>query len=313
MSGAGDSATSTTSTTGTTGTTGKGPRRCGFVAIAGAPNVGKSTTLNRILGRPLAIATPKPQTTRRRLLGLETRGEVQIIFCDTPGIHPIRGPLHDRMNAEARQGVRDADLVCWILDATRGLGSIDREEAARIDPTRTVVAINKCDALSKAALLPLIAEASRILPGCEVFPISARRGQGVDELVEHLASRLPEGEWQYDPDLFTTQSERALVAEFVREQLFLQLEEELPYRVAVGIDVFRDERRHTSISATIYTDSDSSKRIIVGKGGSRIKSVGIAARRRIEELLGRKVFLELFVKVKPAWQEDERFLEELEQ
>jgi GTP-binding protein Era len=288
-----------------------GAQRCGYVALAGAPNAGKSTLLNRILGRSLSIVTPKPQTTRRRLLGLETRGDVQIVFCDTPGIHPIRGLMHDRMNAEARQGVREADLVVWIIDATRGFGHIDREEAARFFAGRTIIAINKCDAIQKTALLPLIAETARLVPGCEVFPVSARTGDGVDALIEHLASRMPEGPWQYDPELFTDQSERYLVGELVREQLFLQLNEELPYRIAVGVDVFRDGPRHTSISATIYTDSDSSKRIIVGKGGARIKSVGVASRERIEELLGRKVFLELFVKVKPGWQDDPRFLEEL--
>lgn len=291
--------------------TSSGTRRCGYVALAGAPNAGKSTLLNRILGRALSIVTPKPQTTRRRLLGLETRGDVQIVFCDTPGIHPIRGLMHDRMNAEARQGVREADLVVWIIDATRGFGHIDREEAARFFPGRTIIAINKCDAIQKAALLPLIAETAKLVPGCEVFPVSARTGDGVDALIEHLASRMPEGPWQYDPELFTDQSERYLVGELVREQLFLQLNEELPYRIAVGVDVFRDAPRITSISATIYTDSDSTKRIIVGKGGARIKSVGVASRERIEELLGRKVFLELFVKVKPGWQDDPRFLEEL--
>jgi GTP-binding protein Era len=288
-----------------------GTQRCGYVAIAGAPNVGKSTLLNRILGRPVAIATPKPQTTRRRLLGLESRGDVQLVFCDTPGIHPIRGLMHDRMNAEARQGVREADVVCWILDATRGIGRIDRNEAERFDAARTIIVINKCDAVAKGTLLPIIAEAAKLLPGCEVFPTSARSGEGVEELVSYLAARMPEGPWQFDPELFTDQSERSLVAELVREQLFLQLEAELPYRVAVGVDVFRDGPRHTSISATIYTDSESTKRIIVGKGGARIKSVGIAARERIEDLLGRKVFLELFVKVKPGWQDDPRFLEEL--
>ena len=286
-------------------------QRCGYVAIAGAPNVGKSTLLNRILGRPLSIATPKPQTTRRRLLGVETRGDVQVIFCDTPGLHPSRGMMHDRMNAEARQGVRDADVVCWIVDATRGVGHIDRHETPGLAGAKTVVAINKCDAIPKPDVLPLISEAARLLPECDIFPISARSGEGVETLLEHLISRMPEGPWMYDPELFTDQSERWLVGELVREQLFVQLDRELPYRVAVVVDVFRDEPKHTSISATIYTDSDSTKRIIVGKGGSRIKSVGIASREKIEDLLGRKVFLELFVKVKPGWQDDPRFLEEI--
>lgn len=287
-----------------------GEQRCGFVAIAGAPNAGKSTLLNFILGRPLAIATPKPQTTRRRLLGVETRGNVQLVFCDTPGIHPIRGLMHDRMNAEARQGVREADVVCWIVDASRGVGHIDREEAAKFQGKRTVLVLNKCDTLARPAVLPLIADSATLLPGAEVFPVSAKTGEGVDTLLTHLLGRMPEGPWQFDPEMFTDQTERRLVGELVREQLFLQLDEELPYRVAVGVDVFRDGPRHTSISATIYTDNDSSKRIIVGKGGARIKSIGIKARGRIEELLGRKVFLELFVKVKPGWQDDPRFLEE---
>ena len=285
--------------------------RCGYVAIAGAPNVGKSTLLNRILGRPLSIATPKPQTTRRRLLGVETQGDVQVIFCDTPGIHPARGLMHDRMNAEARQGVREADVVCWILDATRGIRHIDRDEAPGLVEGKTVIAINKCDAIAKGAVLPLIADTARLSPGCEIYPVSARSGEGVGALVDHLLSRMPAGPWLYDPELFTDQSERFLVGELVREQLFLQLERELPYRIAVVVDVFRDGPKHTSISATIFTDSDSTKRIIVGKGGSRIKNVGIVARQHIEELLGRKVFLELFVKVKPGWQDDPRFLAEI--
>lgn len=292
-------------------TAGSDAQHCGYVAIAGAPNVGKSTLLNRILGRSLSIATPKPQTTRRRLLGVETRGNVQMIFCDTPGIHPTRGLMHDRMNAEARQGVREADVVLWLVDATRGVSRIDRNESPGFIEGRTVIAINKCDAIAKPAVLPLIAETARLVPGCEVFPLSARTGEGVEELIAALSARLPEGPWMYDPELFTDQSERFLVGELVREQLFVQLDRELPYRVAVSVDVFRDGPKHTSISATIYTDSDSTKRIIVGKGGARIKNVGIKARERIEELLGRKVFLELFVKVKPGWQDDPRFLEEI--
>lgn len=285
--------------------------RAGFVAIAGAPNVGKSTLLNRILGRPLSIATPKPQTTRRRLLGVETRGDVQVVFCDTPGIHAIHGLMHDRMNAEARQGLREADVACWIVDAARGIGPVDREEAASLDAARTVVAVNKCDAVEKPALLPMFDEIARLLPGAEIFPISAKTGDGVERLVEHLASKMPAGPWLFDEDQVTDQTERYLAGELVREQLFLQLDRELPYRIAVIVDSFKDEARLTSIAATIFVDSDSAKRIVVGKGGARIKAVGTAARRGIEDLLQRKVFLELFVKVRPGWRDDPRFLEEI--
>lgn len=287
------------------------PSRAGFVAIAGAPNVGKSTLLNRILGHSLSIATPKPQTTRTRILGMETIGNTQIVFCDTPGIHHESGLMHQRMNAEARSGVREADVVCWLIDASRGLRRIDREEAAKLVAEHTVVVINKCDAVRKPALLPLIQSVAALLPGAEIVPLSALRGEGVGDLVEMLLARMPEGPWFFDADQMTDQTERRLVAELVREQLFLQLEAELPYRVAVLVEEFRDLPAHTSISATIYTDSESTKRIIVGKGGARIKSVGIAARAGIEKLLDRRVFLELFVKVKPGWQEDARFLEEI--
>ncbi len=285
--------------------------RAGFVAIAGAPNVGKSTLLNHILGHSLSIATPKPQTTRSRILGVETIGNTQIVFCDTPGIHHESGLLHQRMNAEARSGVREADVVCWLIDATRGLRRIDREEASNLTAERTIVVINKCDVVKKPVVLPLIQSISALLPGAEIVPLSALRGEGVEHLVALLLARMPEGPWFYDADQVTDQTERALVAELVREQLFLQLDDELPYRVAVLVDEFRDLANHTSISATIYTDSESTKRIIVGKGGTRIKSVGIAARQTIEKLLDRRVFLELFVKVKPGWQEDPRFLKEM--
>lgn len=288
-----------------------GPAKAGFVAIAGAPNVGKSTLLNSILGQSLSIITPKPQTTRTRILGVHTVGDTQIVFCDTPGIHHESGLLHQRMNAEARSGVREANVVCWLVDATRGLRRIDREEASSLTAERTIVVINKCDAVRKPAVLPLIREVTGLLPGAEVVPISAATGEGVAQLVELLLARMPQGQWFFDADQITDQTERSLVAELVREQLFLQLEAELPYRVAVLVEEFRDLPAHTSISATIYTDSESSKRIIVGKGGTRIKSVGTAARHAIERLLDRRVFLELFVKVKPGWQEDPRFLREM--
>lgn len=285
--------------------------KAGFVAIAGAPNVGKSTLLNRILGQALSIITPKPQTTRTRILGVHTVGDTQIVFCDTPGIHHETGLLHQRMNAEARSGVREANVVCWLIDASRGLRRIDRDEASSLDSARTIVVINKCDAVGKPSLLPLIQSVAQLLPDSDIVPISALGGEGVDRLVELLLARMPEGQWFFDADQITDQTERSLVAELVREQLFLQLEAELPYRVAVLVEEFRDLPNHTSISATIYTDSESSKRIIVGKGGARIKSVGIEARQAIERLLDRRVFLELFVKVKPGWQEDPRFLKEM--
>jgi GTP-binding protein Era len=287
------------------------PTRAGFVALAGAPNVGKSTLLNRILDRRLSIATPKPQTTRARVLAVETRGRDQFVFLDTPGIHRPRGLMHERMVEHARHSLAEADAVCWIVDARRGLGGIDRDEAASLASMRLVLVVNKIDAVPKPELLPLMQELTALLPDAEIFPVSARTGEGVAELMGHLGGMLPQGPWFYDADTLSDQNERFFVAELVREQLFLQLREELPYRVAVAVESFEETKRNTRIAAVIYTDTDSSKAVLIGARGARVKEVGTAARRRIEEFLDRPVFLELFVKVKKGWREDPRFLEEL--
>lgn len=287
--------------------------RAGFVALAGASNVGKSTLLNRILERGLAIATPKPQTTRTRLLGIHTLDDVQIIFVDTPGVHRGTRLMSDRMNQQAREGIRDADIICWVLDATRGVTALDRAEAEGLrERGNVLVAINKIDLLPKPKLLPLLAAVAAILPKADVIPISATKGDNVKELVESLGKQLPVSPFLYDADSLTDQPERVLVAEQIREQLFLQLREEMPYRIGVVVDSIDDRPkggRH--VCATIITDSQSSKAIILGAKGSRIKAVGIAARRRAEEFLGRNLYLELFVKVRSDWQDNAQILEEL--
>lgn len=287
-------------------------RRVGFVALAGATNVGKSTLLNRILRRGLAIASPKPQTTRTRLLGIHCQGASQLVFIDTPGIHKGHRGIGSRMMRQAREGVREADIVCWVVDAEHGIGRIDEHESVQLRDRNVIVVLNKIDRKKKTELLPMMTRINELLPGVDCVPVSATSGENVANLVKTLACTVPEGPWLYDEDTLTDQPERVLVAEYVREQLFLQLNEELPYRVAVVVDSFEEQKNGTRrISATIFTDTKSSKMIIVGAGGSRIKEVGMAARRRAEQIVGGHIYLELFVKVRGDWQDDPRFLDEL--
>lgn len=286
--------------------------RAGFIALAGATNVGKSTLLNRILRTGLAIASPKPQTTRTRLLGIHNEGAAQLVFIDTPGFHSGHRGIGSRMLRQAREGVRDADIVCWVIDAERGIGRTDQREMAELADRDVVVAINKIDRKKKTEILPILAKTAELLPGAECVPVSARSGENIANLVKTLAASLPEGPWLYDDETLTDQPERVLVGEYVREQLFLQLQEELPYRVAVIVDSFEERRDGTRhICATIFTDTKSSKSIIVGAGGRRIKEVGTAARRRAERIVGGHIYLELFVKVRSDWQDDSGFLDEL--
>lgn len=281
------------------------------VALAGAPNVGKSTLLNRILGRTLSIATPKPQTTRTRVLGLHHIGNTQLVFTDTPGIHEPTSALHERMVSTARAGLRDADLTCWLLAADKGITTTDRAELAKLSARPLVVVINKMDLIPREHVLPMIDELSRLVPSVEMFPISAMTGENVESLLVHLLDRAFAGPWLYPADTLTDRPMRFFVAELIREQLFLQLSQELPYRVAVKVDAFEERRPKSYIEATIYVDRDSVKKMIVGREGSRIKEIGRAARRAIEAFLDQEVFLQLFVRVKKDWQSDPRFLEDV--
>jgi len=285
--------------------------KAGIVALAGAPNVGKSTLLNRILRRRLSIATHKPQTTRIRVVGVECRGEVQIVFSDTPGIHSPHGPVHERMVGTARAEVRGADLVCWLVGANRGLSRADRKELKSLAGRELIVVINKMDLVAHEALLPIIEGVSALAPGAEIIPISALEDENVETLISALSARMPEGPWLYPEDMLTDVPERTLVAELVREQVFRQIERELPYHVAVKTELFEEREPKTYIEASIYIDSTSAKKVLVGKDGQRIKSIGRAARKEIEQLLERPVYLQLFVRVKKDWQTDRRFLDEL--
>jgi len=279
--------------------------RSGFVGIVGRPNVGKSTLLNRILGRKIAAVTPKPQTTRRRLLGIKTQPAVQILFVDTPGIHKARDLMNERMVERALQSLPESDAVLWVIDAQQGLAAADREIAALLPgPGKPViVALNKIDDGPKEALLPRIQEVAALVPDRPIVPVSARTGENVDRLLDTIAAALPEGPRYYPPDELTDEPERAIVAEIVREKVMLETRDEIPYAVAVSVDAFEEKPKNglAVIKATIHVARESQKPIVIGQGGSRIKAIGQAARVDIEALLDRRVFLELFVRVQTDW------------
>ncbi len=279
--------------------------RSGFVAIVGRPNVGKSTLLNRIVGRKIAIVTPKPQTTRRRLIGIKTLPHAQMLFIDTPGIHRPRDVMNERMVDQAKQALREADAVVWLVDAVRPLDDADREIAALLQPLapRVVAAVNKIDAGPKPRLLPLMNEVAALLPGCELIPISALTGENVEVLLRAVEALLPEGPLYYPADDLTDEPVRAIAAEIIREKVMLETRDEIPYAVAVTIDSFEEKREKSLvvIKATIHVERESQKPIVIGHGGKRIKAIGQAARAEIEQLVDARVFLELFVRVQPDW------------
>ena len=289
--------------------------RAGYVAIVGRPNVGKSTLLNALVGTKVAIVTPKPQTTRTRVAGIRTLPEAQIVFVDTPGIHAARSLLNRRMVDVAQQAVADADVVLFVVDATAGITPGDREIAASLAGGRAtaIVVLSKRDRVRPPALLPLMATFSTLLPGREVVPVSARTGEGVPEVLRSVIDALPEGPVLYPDADYTTETERFLVQELVREQLFLQTEEEIPYGTAVEVEEFseRPERDLLTIRATILVDRPGHKAIVIGAGGQRLREIGQRARLELEALFGVKVFLQLFVRVEPGWARNARRLTEL--
>lgn len=291
-----------------------GPTRAGFVAILGAPNVGKSTLLNRLVGAKVSIVTPKAQTTRRRIIGITVRGPSQLMFVDTPGVFAPRRRLDRAMVKAAWAAAGDADLVLFVLDARRGL---DDEATAVLDGLRAVdrpklLVINKIDLVRHERLLPLIAEANARHAFAATFLVSAATGDGCDDLLADAAARLPEGPWLYPEDQLSDLSNRAMAAEITREKLFLQLQQELPYSITVETESWAESKdgKEVRIDQTIYVLRDSQKAIVLGKGGRQIKAIGEAARRELEEILGVRVHLFLFVKVRDAWLDDpERFRE----
>jgi GTPase len=296
------------------------PHRAGYVAIVGRPNVGKSTLLNRLAGSKISITSRKAQTTRHRVSGIVTLSHAQIVFVDTPGFQTQHGgALNRRLNRIVTQSLCDVDAVIFIVEAGR-FDSRDRQVLELLPKERPVFcAINKIDRLVRQdALLPFIAQMAGGFDFAEIVPVSAERGTQVDALMSAAASRLPEGERLYPDDQITDRSERFLAAELLREKLFRMLGLEVPYRAAVLIDSFVEETAPTGsraplrrIHAIILVDKPSHKAIIIGMHGEKMKTLASSARKDMESLFGGKVFLEVWVKVKPGWSDDERVLTEL--
>jgi GTP-binding protein Era len=291
------------------------PHRAGYAAIVGRPNVGKSTLLNALVGEHLAIVTPKPQTTRNRIVGIRTLPEAQVVLLDTPGIHAARSTLNRRMVQVARESLAGADVAVLVVAAVAGLTEADRALAADVGALGrpVVVVLNKRDRVRPPVLLPQMEAVHALLPEAEIVPASARTGEGVESVLAAVAAALPEGPRLFPEDEYTTETERFLVQEIVREQLFLQTEEEVPYGTAVEVEEFRrePERELLVLRATILVARNAHKGMVIGRGGQRLREVGRRARLELERLFGVRVFLELFVRVEPTWATSPRRLEEL--
>ncbi len=288
--------------------------RCGYVAIVGRPNVGKSTLLNHILGQKLAITSRKPQTTRHNMLGVKTEGGVQAIYVDTPGMHKNNDKALNRyMNRSASTALKDVDVVVFVVDRTRWTDE-DQMVFERIQYVECplLIAVNKADRLEdKSELLPHLEWLAQQLPNAEIVPISALHGQNLDTLENLVASHLPEGEHFFPEDQITDRSSRFLAAELVREKIMRQLGAELPYQITVEIEEFKQEGRVLHIHALILVERDGQKKIIIGEKGERIKRIGQDARKDMEVMFDSKVMLNLWVKVKGGWSDDERALRSL--
>jgi GTP-binding protein Era len=283
------------------------PTRCGRVALIGAPNAGKSTLLNRLVGRKLSIVTPKPQTTRTRLLGIATEGPTQIIYVDTPGIFAPRRRLDRAMVAAAWSGAEDADETVLLVDAARGVDRDTRCILERLDERglKSILALNKIDLVRRESLLVLADHLSREGRFDPVLMISARTGDGVEDLERHLAAAMPQGPWLFPEDQLSDQPERVIAAEVTREQVFLQLRDELPSGSTGETERWVDRNDGSArIEQVIFVQRPSQRAIMLGEGGQRIKAIGARARAQLERMLERRVHLFLFVKVRENWVED---------
>ena len=287
--------------------------RCGLVAIVGRPNVGKSTLMNHLLGQKVSITSRKPQTTRHRIHGILTRDNYQIVFADTPGIHRGESKAINRaMNRSAVSALDGVDVVCFMVDSSKWTDGDEFVLSKLPTDTPVLLLINKVDTVAeKGSLLPLIEGLAQRFDFAEVVPVSALKGDNLEALEKAIASRLPEGAFWFDEDQLTDRNLRFMVAEIVREKIVRQLGDEVPHQAAVEIELWEGGEALTEITANILVESQSQKRIIIGQGGDRIKKIGIATRKDIEELLQQQVMLKLWVKVKSGWSDDDRALRSL--
>lgn len=281
--------------------------RCGYVAIVGAPNAGKSTLLNQLVGAKVSIVSPKVQTTRARITAIAMREQCQIIFVDTPGIFAPRRRLDRAMVSAAWSGAADADVVLFLVDAARGLDDDSRRilEGLKKTDCPVLLALNKIDAVDKAKLLTLSADLNGQRDFAATFMISALSGNGVEDIARWLKDRLPEGPWLYPEDQLADVQERLIAAEITREQIYHRLHQELPYASTVETEAWTEQKNGSvRVEQVIYVAREGQRAIVLGKGGQTIKSIGAAARKELETFLGRKVHLFLFVKVRENWAED---------
>lgn len=291
----------------------------GVVAIVGRPNAGKSTLLNRILGIKVSIVSEKPQTTRNRIVGIHTEERGQIAFLDTPGIHKPLHKMNARMMSHVTSSFSEADVILAMVDASEPFGRgeefvLTLLDESRAGSARRFAVLNKVDRMKKPELLPILSRYNDTGLFDELIPVSALTGDGVDHLLNAIFDALPEGGPRYDPEVYTTQPERFLAAEIVREKLLNHTQKELPYSTAVSVDRWEESEDDDLIRifATVFVERESQKKIVIGRGGSVIRQIGTEAREELEAILGVRVFLQTHVKVHERWREDERFLGQLE-
>ncbi|MGN7357767.1 GTPase Era [Paenibacillus sp. SAF-054] len=292
----------------------KASYKSGFVAIVGRPNVGKSTLMNQVIGQKIAIMSDKPQTTRNKIHGVYTTDEMQIVFLDTPGIHKRQSKLGDFMNNTALNTLKEVEAVLFLADTSEGFGGGDRFIIEQLKGVKTpvILVLNKIDKIEPEALLPIIEQYSKLHDFAEIVPISALNGNNVTRLLEQVEKYLPEGPQYYPADQITDHPEQFVCAELIREKILHMTREEVPHSIAVIIEDMRvQENGVVHISAVIFVERDSQKGIIIGKQGALLKEVGKQARQDIQNLLGSKIFLELWVKVKKDWRNQDRVLRDL--
>jgi GTPase len=288
--------------------------RSGFVAVVGRPNAGKSTLVNTLVGQKVAIVSSRPQTTRNRIQGIVNRDDAQIVLIDTPGIHQAKNVLSRQMMDEAQHALEGVDALSLIVDASENFGPGDQFSVEWVKRFRgpTFLLLNKVDKVRKPLLLLMIEKYAALYDFAEIYPVSALTGEGCPELVEGWLARLPEAPPYFPADQFTDQPERFLAAELIREKAILATREEVPHAIAVLIDTFEEKKTLVKIRATVYVEREGQKGILIGKRGETMKKIGTDARKDIESILGTKVFLELFVKVKPNWRQNAAMVRQLD-